>query len=61
MSDGAYEFVCTECRQRIIAIAGKEQAPFDLCATCLMQPGWFKHAELREILTHRPEDDKWRE
>jgi hypothetical protein len=49
-----YEFVCCECRQRIIAATGKQQAPFDLCLQCLSLPGWFNDPKLAELLHYRP-------
>ncbi len=57
MAHDAYEFVCCECKQRIIAITGKEQATFDLCAQCLCLPGWFEDPKLAEILHWQPEKE----
>lgn len=55
--DRSYTFVCSECRQSICAVAGKEHAPFDLCGMCLTLPGWFENSELAKLFTHDPVDN----
>jgi hypothetical protein len=46
--DRAYEFVCCECGQSVVAFIKTND--FCLCATCIMLPGWHRDPTLRRRL-----------
>lgn len=56
-ADHSYTFVCSECRQKICAIMGKEHVPFDLCAMCITMPGWFLIPDVAAIFHYDPEPE----
>jgi hypothetical protein len=42
------EFDCCECGRHILVVCGPISAP--LCAACLMLPGWYRDAALRNLI-----------
>jgi|tagenome__1003787_1003787.scaffolds.fasta_scaffold20410882_3 hypothetical protein len=55
-SGEAFEFICTDCGRFIVQIAGPANE-FHLCALCMMLPGWYRVAELRERFGYGDDPD----
>lgn len=50
-ADEPCHFDCVECGRHIVVIAGPHPSEtFNLCAACMMIPGWFEIPGMRERL-----------